>query len=60
MNRRLISALPGLVAQPKPRPIFCAAHLLHAALPELCIISNGTISLHDRVVSPSLTGPGTL
>lgn len=34
MNGRLISALVGLFAQPKPRPMF-APPTLHAALPEL-------------------------
>ncbi|KAL7966234.1 hypothetical protein HDV63DRAFT_170190 [Trichoderma sp. SZMC 28014] len=57
MNDRLISALPGLFAQPKPRPIFCAAHP-PCSTPGA--ISNGTISLHDRAVSPSLIGSSTL
>lgn len=56
-NGRLISALLGLFAQPKPRPIFCAAHPPCSAPGA---ISNGTISLHDRAVSPSLIGSSTL
>jgi hypothetical protein len=56
-NGRLISALLGLFAQPKPRPIFCAAHPPCSAPGA---ISNGTISLHDRAVSPSMIGSSTL
>jgi hypothetical protein len=57
MNGRLISALLGLFAQPKPRPIFCAAHPPCSAPGA---ISNGTISLHDRAVSPSMIGSSRL